>query len=98
MVRKDVQHETHRWKVKTMLCERNVYNEPGMKIARREFAKEEKNPTGVRKREARRYEDRVFPLIDERNSTGIGLTDPVIKEEGSSQIRSDQVFYLIKNR
>ena len=65
-------------------------DEPTMKIARRDLAEEEKNPTGVRKREARRSEDRVFPLIEERKSTGIGLMNPVIREEGSSQIKSDQ--------
>ena len=41
-------------------------DEPTMKIARRDLAEEEKNPTGVRKREARRSEDRVFPLIKEK--------------------------------
>ena len=67
-----------------------------MKIARRELAEEEKKPKGVRKRESQRYEYRVFPLIEERKSTGIGLMNPVIKEERSLQIRSDQaVFKLI---
>ena len=59
-------------------------DDPAMRIARRELAEEEKNPTGVRKRKAQRSEDRVFPLMEERNSTGIGLTNPAIREEGSS--------------
>ena len=59
-------------------------DEPVMKIAYRELVEEEKNPTGMRKIEDRRSEDRVFPLIEERKSIGIGLTNPVIKEEGSS--------------
>ena len=71
-------------------------NEPAMKIAHRELAEEEKNPTGMRKRKARRSKDRVFLLIEERKSTGIGLMNPVIREERSLQIRSDQaVFKLI---
>ena len=61
-----------------------------MKIAHRELVEEENNPTGMRKIKAQRSEDRVFPLMEERKSTGIGLTNPVIREEGSSQIRSDQ--------
>ena len=59
-------------------------DEPEMRRARKETTKEEKNPTGVRKRESRRYEDRVFPLIEERNSIGISLTNPAIREEGIS--------------
>ena len=59
-------------------------NEPAMKIAHRELVEEERKPTSVRKREARRYEDRVFSLIEERKSTGIGLTNPTIRGEGSS--------------
>ena len=55
-------------------------DEPAMKIARKELVEEEKNPTGVRKREAQRFEDRVFSLMEERNSTGIGLTNPAIIE------------------
>ena len=51
-----------------------------MKISHREFAEEEKNPTGVRKKEARRSEDIVFLLMEERKSKGIGLTNPMIKE------------------
>ena len=58
--------------------------ELAMNIARREFTKEEKNLTGVRKREAQRSEYRVFSLMEERKSTGIGLTNPTIREEGSS--------------
>ena len=61
-----------------------------MRIARRELAEEEKNPTGMRKIKARRSEDRVFMLMEERKSTGIDLMNPTIGEEGSSQIRSDQ--------
>ena len=61
-----------------------------MKIACRELTKEEKKPTSMRKRKARRAKDRVFPLIEERKSTGIGLMNPTIREEGSSQIRSDK--------
>ena len=53
-------------------------------IARRELAEEGKKPTGVRKREARRSKDRVFPLMEERKSIGIGLMNPAIIEEGSS--------------
>ena len=60
-----------------------------MRIAHREITKEENKPTGMRKREALRSEDRVFPLIEERKSTCIGLTNPAIGEEGSSQIISD---------
>ena len=67
--------------------------ELAMKIADRELAEEEKNPTSMRKREARRSEDRVFPLMEERKSTGIGLTNHAIREEGSSQIRSDQEVF-----
>ena len=67
--------------------------ELGMKIACREFAEEEKNPTGVRKRKSRRFEDRVFLLMEERKSTGIGLMNPAIREEGISQIRSDQEIF-----
>ena len=65
-------------------------DELAMKIAHREFAEEEKKPIGVRKIEARRSEDRVFPLIEERKSTCIGWMNPTIREEGSSQIRSNQ--------
>ena len=68
-------------------------DEPTMKIARRELAEEEKKPTGVRKRESQRSEYRVFPLMEERKSTGIGLMDPTIREEGSLQIRSDQEVF-----
>ena len=53
-----------------------------MRISHRELAEEVKKPTGVRKRESRRSEDGVFPLIEERKSTGIGLTNPAIREEG----------------
>ena len=42
---------------------------------------------GARKREAQRSEDRVFPLMEERKYTGIGLMNPTIREEGISQIR-----------
>ena len=59
-------------------------DEPVMNIAHRELAEEEKKPTGVRKREARRSKDRVFPLMEERKSTSIGLTSPRIREEGIS--------------
>ena len=59
-------------------------NEPTMKISHRELASKEKKPTGVREREAQRSEDRVFPLIEERKSTCIGLMNPTIKKEGSS--------------
>ena len=65
-------------------------DEPVMRISRRELGKEENNPTGMRKREARRAEDRVFLLMEERKSTGIGLMNPTIREEGISQIRTDQ--------
>ena len=65
-------------------------DEPTMKIACREFIEEEKKPTCMRKRKARRSKDRVFLLMDERKSTRIGLTNPTIREEGSSQIKSDQ--------
>ena len=51
-----------------------------MRISYRELAEEEKNPTGLRKRKAQRFEDRVFLLIEERKSTCIGLTNPVIRE------------------
>ena len=64
-----------------------------MNIAHRELTEEEKKPTGMRKSEARRYEDRVFSLMEERKSTGIGLTNPAIREEGSSQIISDQEVF-----
>ena len=53
--------------------------DPAMKIARREFTEEEKNLTGVIKREARRYQYRVFPLMEESKSTGIGLMNPTIR-------------------
>ena len=59
-------------------------DDPAMNIARRELTKEEKKPTGTRKREARRSEDRVFPLIEERKYTCISLMNPTIIEEGSS--------------
>ena len=62
-------------------------------IARRELTEEEKNPTGVRKREVQKSEDRVVQLIEERKSTGIDLTDPAIREEGRSHIRSDQEVF-----
>ena len=68
-------------------------DEISMKISHREIAEEEKKPIGMRKREAQRYEDRVFPLIEERNSKGIGLTNSAIREEGSSQIRSYQEVF-----
>ena len=58
--------------------------EPAMKIVCRELTEEEKKPTYMRKREAQRYEDRVFPLMEERKSTSIGLMNPMIREEGSS--------------
>ena len=61
-----------------------------MNIGHIKLVEEEKKPIGVRKSEARRSEDRVFPLMEERKSTRIGLTNPAIREEGSSQIRSDQ--------
>ena len=64
-----------------------------MKIAPRELTEEEKNPMGMRKRKARRSEDRVFPLMEESKSTGIGLTNPTIREEGISWIISDQEFF-----
>ena len=64
-----------------------------MKISHRYFVEEENNPTGTRKRKSQRFEDRVFPLMEERNSTCIGLTNPMIIEEGSSQIRSDQEIF-----
>ena len=35
-----------------------------MKIAHRELVEEEKKPTCMRKREALRCEDRVFPLME----------------------------------
>ena len=56
--------------------------DPAMKIALRDLIEEENNPTGMKKREARMSEDRVFPLMEERKSIGIGLTNPVIREEG----------------
>ena len=59
-------------------------DEPAMSIARRELTEEEKKPTSVRKREARRSEDRVFPLMEERKSIGIGLMNLAIREEGIS--------------
>ena len=55
-----------------------------MRIACRELAEEENNPIGVRKREAQRYKDRVFSLIEERKSISIDLTSPTIREEGIS--------------
>ena len=55
-----------------------------MRIACKELAEEEKNPIGMRKRESQRFEDRVFPLMEERKSIGIGLMNPMIREEGSS--------------
>ena len=67
--------------------------DPMMKIACREIIEEEKNLTGMRKRKSQRYEDRVFLIMEERKSTGIGLTNPMIREEGSSQIRSDQEVF-----
>ena len=66
MVKKNVQHETHRWKVKPCFVREMCTDEPTMRIAHKEVTKEEKNPTGVRKRESRRSKDRVFPLIEER--------------------------------
>ena len=48
---------------------------------------------GVREREARRPEDRVFLLMEERKPTGIGLMNPTIREEGSLQIRNDQEVF-----
>ena len=68
-------------------------DEIAMMIAHRELTEEEKKPTGVRKREAQRSKDRVFLLIEERKSTGFGLMNPTIREEGSSQIRSDQEVF-----
>ena len=62
--------------------------DPAMKISHRELTEDEKKPKGMRKSEARRSEDRVFPLMEDRKSTGIGLTNHVIREEGSSQKRS----------
>ena len=68
-------------------------DEPVMRIAYKELLEEEKNPTGMRKREARRSEDRVFSLIEERKSTSIGLTNPAITKEGRSLIRRGQEFF-----
>ena len=67
--------------------------EPVMRISFRELSEEENNPIGVRKREARRSEDRVFLLIEERKSIGIGLMNPVIREEGCSKIKSNQEVF-----
>ena len=50
-----------------------------MKIAQRELAQEEKNPTRVRKREALRSEEIVFPLMEERNSVSIVWMNPTIR-------------------
>ena len=68
-------------------------DEPATRISRKELTEEENNPIGMRKREARRSEERVFLLMGERKSAGIGLMNPVIREEGSSQIRSDQEVF-----
>ena len=68
-----------------------------MRIAHRELVEEEKKPIGMRKSEARRSKDRVFPLMEERKSTGIGLTNPMIREEGSSQIRIGHTFGKVTN-
>ena len=67
--------------------------EHAMRISHREFTEEEKNPIGVRKIKSQRSENRVFLLIEERKSTGIGLMNLVIREEGSSQIRTDQEVF-----
>ena len=64
-----------------------------MRIARSELSKEENKPTGMIKRESKRSGDRVFPMMEERKSTRISLMNPIIREEGSSQIRSDQEFF-----
>ena len=50
-----------------------------MKISHRELTEEENNPTGVRTRKSRRSEDRVFPLMEEKKYTDIGLTNPGIR-------------------
>ena len=68
-------------------------NEPAMKIARRELVQKEKNPTGIRKREALRSEEIVFPLMEERNSVSIVWMNPTIREKGRLQIIRDQEVF-----
>ena len=55
-----------------------------MRISHKELTKEEKNPIGIKKRESQRSKDRVFLLIEERKSKGIGFMNLAIREEQSS--------------
>ena len=68
-------------------------DEIATKIAHKELIEEEKKTTGVKNRQSQRSEDRVFLLTEERKSTCIVLINPMIREEGSSQIGSDQDIF-----